>query len=256
MHENQLCANCDNTFSGEFCNKCGQKVNHRITMGHIGHELVHVFTHADKGFFHLLIQLFIKPGTVAREYIVEGKRKRYFMPFQYIFIIAALAAFVAANAHFIEATSEAIGNTAAYSAKQMAFVQKTSALQTKYYNFIILLQLPFYALATFIVYRKYRFNYAEHLTLQTFVTAQTTVISMLIMLLIFLTGKSALSISVIMSLITIAFQIFAYTQFYREKSFKGILRALLANILALIFFMIFIIIAVIIFGIATNAFSK
>jgi len=39
-------------------------------------------------------------------------------------------------------------------------------------------------------YKKNQYNFAEHLTLQTFITAQTTVIAMLVMLSIFISGKS------------------------------------------------------------------
>jgi hypothetical protein len=85
--DNHTCCNCNNEFTGEYCNQCGQKLTHRITMAHLAHDILHAFTHADKGFLYLMVQLFKNPGKVAREYIVEGKRKRYFMPFQYILII-------------------------------------------------------------------------------------------------------------------------------------------------------------------------
>ena len=50
-------------------------------------------------------------------------------------------------------------------------MQKNKEYQTKYCNFLILMQLPFYALATSMVYKKFCYNFAEHLTLQTFTTA-------------------------------------------------------------------------------------
>ena len=248
------CRNCDNHFTGHYCNNCGQKEAHRITMGHILHELVHAFTHADKGFFHLLLQLFVKPGIVAREYIVEGKRKRYFMPFQYILLIGAVAAFIAVNSHYIETTMKAIGGDTIYSGKQARFMQTISHYQSKYYNFLILLQLPFYSLATYLVYRKYKMNYAEHLTLQTFITAQTTILAMLVMLLIFLLGKPGIYLASIMSFVSTVFQIYAFRQFFGEKSLVGILKALLANILGMIFFVLFMGILIVIYGFASNTF--
>ena len=251
---NQICRNCDNHFTGDYCNKCGQKTTHRITMGHIGHDMLHAFTHTDKGFFYLMLQLFVRPGIVAREYIVEGKRKRYFTPFQYILIIGAIAAFVAVNSHFIETTVQSIGGDTIYSAKKLAFIQKITSYQSRYYNFLILIQLPFYALATFLVFRKHRFNYAEHLTLQTFITAQTTILAMLVMLIIFLMGKTGLYLASVMSLISAAFQIFAYRQFFLEKNVKGIFKALLANILGMVFFMIFMMIVVLVYGVVTKTF--
>ncbi len=229
---------------------------HRITMAHLGHDMVHAFTHTDKGFFHLLLKLFVKPGVVAREYIAEGKRKRYFTPFQYLIIIGTIAAFVAANSHFLETTTAALGGSDVYSARQLAFMQKINSFQTRYYNFMILLQLPFYAFATRIVYKKHPYNFAELLTLQTFVSAQTTLIGMFIMLSIFVTGKEAgATMILIMAIVIICFQVFAYMQFFAQTGFKGFLRAFLTNILGIILFACFMMLLVVIVGLVTQAFT-
>ena len=253
---NQICCNCDNHFIGDYCNKCGQKTTHRITMGHLGRDVIHSFTHTDKGFFHLLIKMFVKPGVVAREYIAEGKRKRYFTPFEYILIVGTIATFVAANSDFIESTTAAINSNAGYSVRQVAMMQKIKEYQTKYYNFLILMQLPFYALATSIVYKKFRYNFAEHLTLQTFTTAQSTVISTLLKLSIFITGKTTGTMISLMGFVTTSFQIFAFMQFFKEKSFKGFFKALLANTIGILLFIFFIAILVIIYGITSGAFTS
>jgi hypothetical protein len=74
------CLNCEENLeiSAKFCPQCGQKTDtHRLTIGHIVHDSVHAITHADKGIFHLLKDLAVRPGVVAREYI-GGKRKKYF----------------------------------------------------------------------------------------------------------------------------------------------------------------------------------
>lgn len=256
MTAKQVCTNCGNSFRGPFCNECGQKITHRISMAHIGHDMLHAFTHADKGIFHLLLQLFIKPGVVAREYIIEGKRKKYFLPFQYILIIGTIAAFVAVNTNFIEQTTQALGSNVQYSARQLAFMQKVNMYQSKYYNFMILAQLPFYALGTFLVFRRHQLNYAEHLTLQTFVTAQTALIAMLIMLLVLIIGKSGVYTFSTMAMLTFCFQVFAYTQFFREFSFKGVSKAILVNFIGLMFFVIFVSVVMLIYGLSTNAFNS
>ena len=51
--ETHLCKNCGNEYSENYCNRCGQKTVHRITLSHVGHEVVHAVTHADKGIIHL-----------------------------------------------------------------------------------------------------------------------------------------------------------------------------------------------------------
>ena len=73
------CKNCNNEFNENFCNKCGQKEAHRITMSHVMHDVVHVLLHADKGIFPFMARVMVQPGIIAKEYL-EGKRK-FFNPF-------------------------------------------------------------------------------------------------------------------------------------------------------------------------------
>ena len=237
-----ICPNCNNEFSGQFCNNCGQKLAHRITMGHIGHEIVHAFTHTDKGFFHVMLQMFRNPGKVTREYIIENKRKRYFSPFQYLIIIAAVGTFVVAGTHLMEEMSRAMSGSAASETPQGKMIQQVSAYQAKYFNFQILLQIPFFSFATFLIYRNHRLNYAEHLTMHCFVTAQTTLVSVALMLFIFILDKSNTTLMrvffSIASAVSLLYQVGIYMLFFREKSFKGFLKALTTYVIGFLFFLI------------------
>ncbi|MBC7937212.1 MAG: DUF3667 domain-containing protein [Rhizobacter sp.] len=248
-----ICPNCSNQFTGQFCNRCGQRQTHKITLAYIWHDLAHAFTHTDRGFFHMMGQMFVRPGKVAYEYIVEAKRKRYFPPFQYLVLLGAIATIVVVNSHYIENTVKSmqeITGTSQYSTKQAAFMQKLSSLQSKYYNFVIMLQLPFFALSALILYkRKHKYNYAEFLTLQTFVTGQFTLISMTLMLTVFITRSGLSYLNAIMMLASAFYHIWVYMGFFKERNFNGFLKALGSHILGLIFFTLFSMIIGIIVGI-------
>ena len=192
----------------------------------------------------MMAQLFVRPGKVAYEYIVEAKRKRYFPPFQYLIILGALATIIVVNSHFIEHTYKTMGgfagNTSQQSAQQAAFMRQMSLWQSKYYNILILLQLPFYALSALVFYkRKYRYNYAELLTLQTFVSAQYTIISMVLMLTVFFTKSGVGYLNTVMMLISIAYHSWVYMEFFNEKNLVGFLKALGSAILGILFFVLF-----------------
>lgn len=236
-----ICPNCSNEFTEQFCNRCGQKVVHRITMSHLWHDLVHAFTHADKGFLYLMGQLFIRPGIVAREYIIEGKRKRYFTPLQYVIILSAITTIIVVNSHFMEHTmksmNELTGNNSQYSQKQAEFSQKLSLLMGKYYNILALIQLPFFALAGFVFYRRKKYNYAEILTLQTFISGQHMIMSMVVMMFLFFTNSS-LSLNIILLLISMSYQVWAYMQFFQQKSIGAFFKAVACYIFAMIMFII------------------
>lgn len=103
MSLNMLATNCLNCKTDlgqgqQFCSACGQKSNtHRLSLAHFLHEGFHAMTHADKGIFHLLKCLTIRPGSTAREYL-SGRRKAYFNPFTFFLLI--MGVFVFLNIYF------------------------------------------------------------------------------------------------------------------------------------------------------------
>jgi hypothetical protein len=87
----QHCLNCSAPISGKFCAQCGQKTNTaRFSFAEIFHEFGHAFLHADKGIFAYAAQLLRQPGQLAQDFVVNGKRKRYFSPFVYFLVILTL----------------------------------------------------------------------------------------------------------------------------------------------------------------------
>lgn len=147
------CANCETPLAGQqrFCGQCGQRADvGRLTMRHIGHDILHALTHADHSIFALVKQLAYRPGHVAREY-VAGRRKKYFGPFPFVVISVGLASFmiIATGVHFFSP----ITDTGA-----AGFLQR-------HVNIVIVLQMPFLALWSALLFWPARLNYAEHLVL-------------------------------------------------------------------------------------------
>ena len=95
------CKNCGNQFEVNFCNVCGQKPAHRLDVKHVLHETIHVFTHADKGIFAFIPNILTRPGIMALEY-VQGKRKKYFNPFQYLLLIVGVVVFLVVKSNMME----------------------------------------------------------------------------------------------------------------------------------------------------------
>src|ERR1700723_3779150 len=87
------CRNCNTnlTFGHSYCSVCGQKmISQRLTLHEIARDLIHVVFHVDRSAISLVRMLLERPGTVALDY-VEGRRKRYFGPFGFLFIVVAAA---------------------------------------------------------------------------------------------------------------------------------------------------------------------
>ena len=164
MSATAACLNCNHQLpSGAFCPNCGQKHPHRLTVGHVAHEIFHVFTHADNTIIGYIPRLLLQPGRVVADYLA-GRRKRYFNPFQFLLIIIGLATAATAILHYYEATG--LEMQARYAnrmpAENMARMVRYFKYVGKYYNlWWLLLALPLYAFFTWLIYRKRGLNYAE-----------------------------------------------------------------------------------------------
>lgn len=170
-----ICKNCDTPYPERYnyCPNCSQKSQlHRLTFHDIVHEAIHYFTHADKGLFQLIRDLFTKRGLVAFEYI-EGRRKKYFPPLNFFLLIAAVFVFVATQGesktpeNIREAHSEI--SQMKDPVKRENFIkiaergQKASHFTTKYSNLMAMCSLPLTALVFWLFYKKAKYNYIEHL---------------------------------------------------------------------------------------------
>jgi hypothetical protein len=185
-----LCANCGNPFrDGDiYCSQCSQQVEtHKLTVGHLLHELVHAVTHADKGLFVLIKELAIRPGIVAREY-VEGKRKKYFNPFTFVLICLSIFVFINATFHVVDNQVKADPNilrqlpTAEAKEKYLQIMQRTAIMLnffTKKSNLIYLLAIPLYATLMWLFFR--RRSFAEHLVANMFFNGFLALLTSLIL---------------------------------------------------------------------------
>lgn len=182
-----ICLNCSSelAISQHFCANCGQKTNtHRITFSHLLHDFFHALTHADKGVLHLLKELTLHPGTVAREY-VRGKRKKYFNPITFFLLVMVLFVFAFTLLHqsqmkigpdpAVLASIPTAEGKASYIAI-MTRVGNASYVMAKYGNVVGMIAVPFLSLITWLCFRRKGYNYSEHLTANFFFTSYNNLV--------------------------------------------------------------------------------
>jgi hypothetical protein len=85
------CKNCNNSFTGKYCNQCGEKVYSEKdkSVFHFFEEGLHFITHFEGTFFHTLKKLFTQPGQLSVDYC-NGKRKTYFKPLSLFLLLVVL----------------------------------------------------------------------------------------------------------------------------------------------------------------------
>ncbi|MFY7839468.1 MAG: hypothetical protein ACOVP7_04285 [Lacibacter sp.] len=228
MH--QTCLNCNTKYNGHFCNNCGQKETHRYTVGHVFHELVHVFTHADKGIFSFAWNIIKKPGIVALD-LVEGRRKRYFNLFQYLIIIVGVTTFLVSQTHLIEKTLITMnkGNSAMQGSELVKLQQSIAAFLQKYNNIFQLILIPLFAFFSWLyIGRGRKRNYAENIVLHAASSAQsnTFAIATTLLMLISKTDTHFILLSFLSLLVILYTFTVSYKQFYKLSWIKSFLLGL------------------------------
>lgn len=175
------CLNCGTPFTSgqKFCGACGQRTNVAapVTMGDIGHDLVHAITHADHSIFALIRSLVTRPGYVARDFI-QGRRKRHFGPFAFLLISVGVAS---AIIHWLGEDWFAPFKHG-----------HAGDLLQRYINLVILLRMPLLALFCALLFRGAGLTFAEHLVLAAYASGLNALFSAIVETpLLALTGSQA-----------------------------------------------------------------
>lgn len=91
MQENFTCKNCGNSFTGKFCNNCGEKVytDKDRSVKHLLFEGFHFLTHFDGTLLTTIKTIFTRPGKLSLDYC-NGLRKRYFKPLSFFLLLVIL----------------------------------------------------------------------------------------------------------------------------------------------------------------------
>ena len=165
-HHHTNCLNCGTELTGKYGVNCGQKADtHRITAKHfVMHDLLHGVLHIEKGLFYTLLRVFKLRGKSAQEYIA-GKRIGYYNVFYLSLILLGLNILAVVSKHQLQPQS-AITHSGS--------VSNIFTFAEHYIKYVVLTFIPLFAFNTFILFRRKKHNYAEHV-----VAAGFTMVAML-----------------------------------------------------------------------------
>jgi hypothetical protein len=182
LQEKQTCKNCGNEFTGNFCNRCGEKAysSHDKSIWHFLEDGVHFITHFDGTLFTSVKTIFSKPGQLSLDYS-NGIRKRYFRPLALFMLLVVLylifPMFTGLNMpvryHF---TQELYGQYAlqkaehyfqAHNITKAQFEQKFAAKSEKTSKFLLFVIIPLSAIPLYLFGWKKRRYFFDHLLLAT-----------------------------------------------------------------------------------------
>lgn len=224
----------------------------RITLRTIWHGILDIFN-LERGLIQTTLTLTKRPGQAIREYLLED-RERLMPPFRFLIFMVAIGTFITvqyfnSNPDWMTEFKEGYKSAATGDSRNDLFLknymEKTSYLFNNYFNLFILITIPVAALVTMWFFRR-RFNYAEHLVINSYVTGYLTVVYIVLSPILFFVNFTILS--GIYTIITFLYSIIVYTQVYESRGFRGVAASL--GVLLVYFTLYYILIFTFFIGIA------
>lgn len=205
----------------KFCPSCGAKiVDDRLSMKGTWEEFVGPFFSWDNNYWRTFFGLFKNPKDVLEAYI-SGARKKYFQPFSYLILYATIAVLffkvfpydiTEISKSFNEGYQSVSNNT---TPEKMPFDLKAFYDNMfNYYNFYIILTIPFYSLLTYITFIKKGNNFAEHLVFNSYLQANIGYFSMFLQLLLLNIFHFPTVMTYIQLIFSIVYSIYVYKKLY------------------------------------------
>ncbi|PKB15827.1 DUF3667 domain-containing protein [Flavobacterium sp. 5] len=244
---NTTCKNCHQTYTGHYCNNCGQPAEtHKINIHYLWHDIQHGLLHFDKGIAYTAKQLFTRPGHSIREFI-EGKRVRHFKPISLVMVLATayIALIHILDIEMFVKTKEAVDTNPNIN------IEKLGDWLSSHFAWITLVFIPLHTIGTAICFRKQGYNFIEYLVLNTYKASQKLYISILLIpLFYYYSGTTTiLTITKIVMLIDFILYFWTNEQFFNQLSkTKTFFLTLLTHLIFWFIFFTIIVIGVFSFG--------
>lgn len=216
------------------CEHCKKPITQeRLSIRFLALDALNQLFNLDRGFIFTLKEMIWRPKGVIMAFI-EGSRYRYMNPFRMLLISATLA--VIADA--ITGSSELIG------AMNLRSEGPDLDQVRDNMDLIIIAMVPFFALGTYLIYRKPKWNYAEHLAINAYGLSSITIFGAVLSVLAMpFPDQLRLSIEASSQLLNL-FMIYVFVKTWNYGWIKSFLLLLLSYIVtifavALVVFVVF-----------------
>lgn len=174
-----ICIFCKTEYHGNFCPNCGEKSEiKKITFKSIVKEAFSTITNMDKGFFYNVKMLFVNPKLISNDYIF-GKRKGILNPISFLIISITLYLIIENILKVPKESTEAQNIPEAYIGK---IAYASGKYLHRYLKYFWILSIVPLSISTKLTFRKY--NFTEHLAINSFILGQATIIGVICYLLL------------------------------------------------------------------------
>jgi len=152
--EEPICRNCGQSLSDKYCHVCGQKKAQRLGSSHLRDEVWEKLRWFETDMAKSAFRVVLKPGTVAREYVL-GQRKSHTHPLKLLLAAIVVLLLVIAQVDYL-------GTQDARLSKAVVLVQSWSKWSFSLGILAILIA------SNIVFWTRQGFNFIEHLVLATY----------------------------------------------------------------------------------------
>jgi hypothetical protein len=238
------CLNCASDVSGNYCHACGQKMSDlRYTFKSLAGDLFFSAFHLEKkGLPYTIKALTLQPGPAIKA-VLHGKRLTLYPPFKYLVMMGALVIIFSLRYRFFHnEITQVDSNDMNVFPSWIAIPEDYHMSIEKFFLFaedkatiLNIVAIPVFAFFSFAFLSGKRYNFAENLILNTFITAQQLFFILLLVpfLELFPSGRNIL-IGVYTVLI-IVYNVWVYAQFFEGRKFSLVLRSAMVVLIAYVY---------------------
>lgn len=227
------CLNCGNILKGPYCEACGQKGStHRMSLKHfVQHDLIHGIWHVDKGLLFTIWQLIIRPARFLRQYLA-GRRVGVFNVVTLLIIGAGLVLYIS------DFEGQMNENAAVVERKDIPELARNFYYFIEHHaKWLILATIPLFSLVSFLVFRRKKYFYTEHLIINSYLFGTFLFLLLVLGLIFKLPFLAQADEENFDLLLALCYLPYAYWSFWKpEYSVAGLVwRSLLAAVLFMLF---------------------
>ncbi len=230
--ESSTCISCGSTFLENYCQHCGQKlINDRITVKRSLQQFWATMFNVDKGLWFTIKGLFVNPRAVFNQYI-SGGTNRYVHPFRFAIILITVQTFLLVSSGLYRNIQV---NFSVMMEQEVNPLQGIlMAFVNSHMHLLIAASIPALAFGSRLFFGSKKYNFAEHLVIQSFAYGQVVFIGILTFpIQYYLQGESML-FQFVSAGFTIVYLTYAYFSVFKQN----VLLVLLKTIFSFVFWVI------------------
>ncbi|MFN7117735.1 MAG: DUF3667 domain-containing protein [Saprospiraceae bacterium] len=202
----------------------------RITLRYIGEQILSQ-VNLEKGLGYTFKQLLLAPGAAIREYLFED-RSRMMRPLPLVLLLTAIATFLSfkflpLEQSFTQSLNPSLQATG-LPEDMIPLIELLRKLGKQYFNIILMSSIPGMALASYIMFKDKRLNYAEHLIINMYLfNVQTLLLIFALPLLV-----KFIFLSFVVLIATFIYFTYAFQQIFQIQWQESVWKAVLFIILS------------------------